>query len=390
METQERFGLTEEERLLQQMARRLAREKVLPGAAQRDLDGDFPYDMLELMRENGLLGIDFPAQYGGMEAGLISLCIVIEELAKVDAATSMMPSTQELGSLPIILAGNHEQKQKYLEPLAAGEKLSAFALTESRGGSDVAALRTRARREGDKYILNGTKTFITNGGVADVLTVYAITNPEAPSHKAASVFIVEKGTPGFQVGKKESKMGIRSSETRELIFDNVEIPVENRLANEGDGFHIMMKTLDFTRPAVAAQAIGIAQGAFEYALQYAKEREAFGKPVIKHQAIGAKLADMSMRISAGRQLLYKTCDLLQTYAKKDLSKLSPEIIRYSSMSKAYCSDVAMWTTTEAVQILGGYGYCTEYPVERFMRDAKITQIYEGTNEIQRVVITSTL
>lgn len=390
METQERFGLTEEERLLQQMARRLAREKVLPGAAQRDLDGDFPYDMLELMRENGLLGIDFPAQYGGMEAGLISLCIVIEELAKVDAATSMMPSTQELGSLPIILAGNHEQKQKYLEPLAAGEKLSAFALTESRGGSDVAALRTRARREGHKYILNGTKTFITNGGVADVLTVYAITNPEAPSHKAASVFIVEKGTPGFQVGKKESKMGIRSSETRELIFDNVEIPVENRLANEGDGFHIMMKTLDFTRPAVAAQAIGIAQGAFEYALQYAKEREAFGKPVIKHQAIGAKLADMSMRISAGRQLLYKTCDLLQTYAKKDLSKLSPEIIRYSSMSKAYCSDVAMWTTTEAVQILGGYGYCTEYPVERFMRDAKITQIYEGTNEIQRVVITSTL
>lgn len=390
METQERFGLTEEERLLQQMARRLAREKVLPGAAQRDIDGDFPYDMLELMRENGLLGIDFPAQYGGMEAGLISLCIVIEELAKVDAATSMMPSTQELGSLPIILAGNHEQKQKYLEPLAAGKKLSAFALTESRGGSDVAALRTRAKREGDKYILNGTKTFITNGGVADVLTVYAITNPEAPSHKAASVFIVEKGTRGFQVGKKESKMGIRSSETRELIFDNVEIPTENRLANEGDGFHIMMKTLDFTRPAVAAQAIGIAQGAFEYALQYAKEREAFGKPVIKHQAIGSKLADMSMRISAGRQLLYKTCDLLQTYAKKDLSKLSPEIIRYSSMSKAYCSDVAMWTTTEAVQILGGYGYCTEYPVERFMRDAKITQIYEGTNEIQRVVITSTL
>ncbi len=390
METQERFGLTEEERLLQQMARRLAREKVAPGAAQRDLDGEFPYDMLELMRENGLLGIDFPAQYGGMEAGLLSLCIAIEELAKVDAATSMMPSTQELGSLPIILAGNHEQKQKYLEPLASGEKLSAFALTESRGGSDVAALRTRAKLEGDKYILNGAKTFITNGGVADIVTVYATTNPEAPSHKAASVFILEKGTPGFQVGKKESKMGIRSSETRELVFDNVEIPVENRLANEGDGFHIMMKTLDFTRPAVAAQAIGIAQGAFDYALQYAKEREAFGKPVIKHQAIGLKLADMSMRISAGRQLLYKTCDLLQTYAKKDLSKLSPEIIRYSSMSKAYCSDVAMWATTEAVQILGGYGYCTEYPVERFMRDAKITQIYEGTNEIQRLVITSTL
>lgn len=390
MQTQERFGFTDEEKLLQQTARRIAREKVAPGAAQRDLDGEFPYDMLELMRENGLLGIDFPSEYGGMEAGLLSLCIVIEELAKIDAATSMMPSTQELGSMPIILAGNHEQKTKYLEPLATGEKLSAFALTESKGGSDVAALRTRAKLDGDKYILNGNKTFITNGGVADILTVYAVTNPDLPPHKAASVFILEKGTPGFQVGKKESKMGIRSSETRELIFDNVEIPVENRLGNEGDGFHIMMKTLDFTRPAVAAQAIGIAQGAFEFALQYAKEREAFGKPIIKHQAISSKLADMAMRITAGRQLLYKTCDLLQAYAKKDLSKVSPEIMRHSSMSKAYCSDVAMWTTTEAVQILGGYGYCTEYPVERFMRDAKITQIYEGTNEIQRVVISSTL
>lgn len=390
MQTQERFGFTDEEKLLQQTARRIAREKVAPGASQRDLDGEFPYDMLELMRENGLLGIDFPSEYGGMEAGLLSLCIVIEELAKIDAATSMMPSTQELGSMPIILAGNHEQKTKYLEPLATGEKLSAFALTESKGGSDVAALRTRAKLDGDKYILNGNKTFITNGGVADILTVYAVTNPDLPPHKAASVFILEKGTPGFQVGKKESKMGIRSSETRELIFDNVEIPVENRLGNEGDGFHIMMKTLDFTRPAVAAQAIGIAQGAFEFALQYAKEREAFGKPIIKHQAISSKLADMAMRITAGRQLLYKTCDLLQAYAKKDLSKVSPEIMRHSSMSKAYCSDVAMWTTTEAVQILGGYGYCTEYPVERFMRDAKITQIYEGTNEIQRVVISSTL
>ncbi len=390
METQERFGFTDEEKLLQQMARRLAREKVAPGAAQRDIDGEFAYDMVEIMRENGLMGIDFPTEYGGMEAGLIALCIVIEELAKVDAATSMIPSTQELGSLPMILAGNHEQKQRFLEPLASGEKLSAFALTESRGGSDVAALRTRARLEGNKYVLNGTKTFITNGGVADLVSVYAITNPDAPSHKAASVFVLEKGTPGFQVGKKESKMGIRSSETRELIFDNVEIPLENRLGNEGDGFHIMMKTLDFTRPAVAAQAVGIAQGAFEYALQYAKERESFGKPIIKHQAVGSKLADMSMRISAARQLLYKTCDLLQAHAKKDLSRLSPEIIRYSSMSKAFCSDVAMWTTTEAVQILGGYGYCTEYPVERFMRDAKITQIYEGTNEIQRVVITSTL
>jgi len=232
--------------------------------------------------------------------------------------------------------------------------------------------------------------FITNGGVADILTVYAVTNPDEKQHRAASVFIVEKDWPGFTMGKKESKMGIRSSETRELVFDNVEIPVENRLGDEGDGFHIMMKTLDFTRPAVAAQALGVAQGAFEFATQYAKERETFGKPIIKHQAIAFKLADMAMKISAARQLLYRTCDLLQTYGRKDLSRLSHEIIRYSSMSKAYCSDVAMETTIEAVQILGGYGYMTEYPVERFMRDAKITQIYEGTNEIQRIVIASTL
>ncbi|MDQ1285574.1 MAG: hypothetical protein QG663_988, partial [Thermodesulfobacteriota bacterium] len=386
MEYLERYGFNEEEKMLRRTVQRLAKEKVAPGASKRDIDGEFAYEMVELMKENGLLGIDFPSEYGGMEAGLISLCIVIEEFAKVDAATAMIPSTQELGGLPIILAGNHEQKVKYLEPLSTGEKLAAFALTEARGGSDVAALKTRAVRKGDKYILNGSKMFITNGGVADILTVYAITNPEAKSHKAASVFIIEKECPGFSVGKKENKMGIRSSDTRELVFDNVEIPAENRLGEEGDGFHIMMKTLDFTRPAVAAQAIGIAEGAFEYATQYAKERESFGKPIIKHQAIAVKLADMAMKIAAGRQLLYKTCDLLQAHAKKDLSRLSPEIIRYSSMSKAFCSDVAMWTTTEAVQILGGYGYMTEYPVERFMRDAKITQIYEGANEIQRLLI----
>ncbi len=390
MENLERYGFNEEEKMLRRTVQRLAKEKVAPGASKRDIDGEFAYEMVELMKENGLLGIDFPSEYGGMEAGLISLCIVIEEFAKVDAATAMIPSTQELGGLPIILAGNHEQKVKYLEPLSTGEKLAAFALTEARGGSDVAALKTRAVRKGDKYILNGSKMFITNGGVADILTVYAITNPEAKSHKAASVFIIEKECPGFSVGKKENKMGIRSSDTRELVFDNVEIPAENRLGEEGDGFHIMMKTLDFTRPAVAAQAIGIAEGAFEYATQYAKARESFGKPIIKHQAIAVKLADMAMKIAAGRQLLYKTCDLLQAHAKKDLSRLSPEIIRYSSMSKAFCSDVAMWTTTEAVQILGGYGYMTEYPVERFMRDAKITQIYEGANEIQRLLITSTL
>ena len=390
MEEMERFGLTEEEKMLQDMVRRLAREKVAPGAEERDKKGEYPWDMLELMKENGLMGIDFPSEYEGMAAGMIAHCIVVEELAKVDASVALIPSCQELGSLPIILAGNHEQKKKYLTPLSTGEKVAAFGLTEARGGSDVAALRTRAVRKGDKYILNGTKMFITNGGVADTVTVYAVTNPDEKAYKGASVFILEKGMPGFTVGKKESKLGIRCSDTCELVFDEVEVPVENRLGEEGDGFHIMMKTLDFSRPSVAAQALGIAAGAFEYATAYAKERESFGKPIIAHQGISFKLADMAMKITAARQLLWKTCALLDHHVTKDLSRVPPEILRHSSMSKAFCSDVAMWTTVEAVQVLGGYGYITEYPVERFMRDAKITQIYEGTNEIQRIVIASTL
>lgn len=385
----ERFGLTEEETMLQDMVRRLAKEKVAPGAEERDEKAEYPWDMLELMRENGLMGIDFPAAYGGMAAGMIAHCIAVEELAKVDASVALIASCQELGSLPIILAGNHEQKEKYLTPLSTGEKIAAFGLTEAKGGSDVAALKTRAVRKGDKYILNGSKMFITNGGVADTYTVYAVTNPDQPPHKGASVFIVEKGTPGFSQGKKEHKLGIRCSDTTELMFDEVEIPVENRLANEGDGFHIMMKTLDFSRPSVAAQALGIAAGAFEYATAYAKERESFGKRIIDHQGISFKLADMAMKITAARMLLWKTCALLDK-VEKNLSRVPPEVLRHSSMSKAFCADVAMWTTVEAVQVLGGYGYIKEYPVERMMRDAKITQIYEGTNEIQRIVIASTL
>ena len=389
MEEMDRFGLTEEEQMLQDMVRRLAKEKVAPTAEERDKKGDYPRDMLELMKENGLMGVDFPEAYGGMEAGMLAHCIVVEELAKADASVALIPSVQELGSLPIILAGNHEQKEKYLTPLSSGETTAAFGLTESKGGSDVAALKTRAVKKGDKYILNGSKMWITNGGIADTFSVYAITDPDVPSYKGASVFIVEKSWPGFSIGKKESKLGIRSSDTRELVFEDVEVPVENLLGEEGMGFHIMMKTLDFSRPSVAAQALGIATGAFEYATQYAKERVAFGKPIIKHQAIAFKLADMAMKTTSARMLLWKTCSLLDKVSK-DLSKIPPETIRHSSMSKAFCSDVAMWTTVEAVQVLGGFGYSTEYPVERMMRDAKITQIYEGTNEIQRLVIAGTL
>ena len=383
------YELTEEQRLLRDMVSRLAREKVAPGAAERDEKGEFSWEMVELLRENGLYGIDFPEAYGGSGAGMLALTIAIEELSKVDAACGLLIADQELGSLPIMLAGNDEQKKKYLPKLASGEFLAAFALTEPAAGSDVARLRCRAVKDGDSYVINGTKTFITNGGVADVLTVYAVTDPEKPMHKNAGVFIVEKDTPGFSVGKEEHKMGIRWSNTVELVFEDCRVPAKNLLGEDGQGFHVMMKTLDFSRPAVAAQALGIAAGAMDYAVNYAKEREAFGTQIINHQGVGFKLADMAMKIEAARQLLYKTCAVFQELPK-DMSRLSPSQIRLSSMSKCFCSDVAMWVTTEAVQVLGGYGYIKEFPVERMMRDAKITQIYEGTNEIQRLVISRTL
>jgi alkylation response protein AidB-like acyl-CoA dehydrogenase len=382
------YGLTEEQVLLRDTVRKLAKEKVEPGAGARDQKGEFSWEMVNLLRENGLFGVDFPEEYGGSGAGLLSLIIVCEELSRVDAAAGILPVGQELGTLPILLAANPEQKKKYLPPLSSGEKLSAFALTEASGGSDVAAFRCKALRKGDFYILNGNKTFITNGGVAETVTVYALTDPSKGGHKGAGVFIVEKGMKGFSVGKHEDKLGIRSSDTVELIFEDCPVPAENLLGGEGMGFAIMMKTLDFSRPAVGAQALGIAAGAFEYALNYAKERVAFGKPIIAHQGISFKLADMAMNIEASRQLLYKTASLLQELPK-DMSRVSPETIRLSSMSKCFCADTAMKVTVEAVQVLGGYGYVKEYPVERFMRDAKITQIYEGTNEIQRVVIMST-
>ncbi|MFZ0945320.1 MAG: acyl-CoA dehydrogenase family protein [Syntrophobacteraceae bacterium] len=383
------YDLTEEQVLLQTTVRRLAKEKVSPGAAGRDESEEFDWGMVELLRENGLFGTDFPEIHGGSDAGMLALCMAIEELSKADAACGLLLADQELGSLPILLAANESQKQRYLPQLAEGKHLAAFALTEPAAGSDVAQLRCRARKDGASYVLNGTKTFITNGGVADIITVYAVIDPEKPTHKNAGVFIVEKGTHGFSIGRKEPKMGIRWSNTVELIFDECRVPGENLLAGEGQGFQIMMKTLDFSRPAVAAQALGISAGALEYAVAYAKERQAFGKPIIEHQGIAFKLADMAMRTEAARHLLYKTCALFQEQPK-DLSRLSTELIRMSSMSKCVCSDVAMWVTTEAVQVLGGYGYSREFPVERMMRDAKITQIYEGTNEIQRMVIARTL
>ncbi len=383
------YDLTEEQRMLQDMVRRLAKEQVEPGAAKRDSEGKFDWEMVALLRENGLIGVDFPEAYEGAGAGMLALAITVEELSRVDAACGLVPAVQELGSLPIMLAGSEAQKQQFLPKLASGEQLAAFGLTEPAAGSDVARLRCRAVRDGDFYVINGTKTFISNGGVADIVTLYAITDPGVSAHKGSSVFVVPKGTPGFSVGKKEDKMGIRWSDTVELIFEDCRVPAANLLGQEGEGFRVMMKTLDFSRLGIAAQALGIAAGALDHAVAYAKERETFGRPIIQHQGVGFKLADMAMRTEAARQLLYKTCSLFQEQPK-DMSRISPQLIRLSAMSKCLCGDVAMWVATEAVQVLGGYGFIKEFPVERMMRDAKITQIYEGTNEIMRLVIANTL
>jgi alkylation response protein AidB-like acyl-CoA dehydrogenase len=383
------YDLTEEQRILRDMVRRLAQEKIEPGAKERDESGEWDWEIVDILRENGLLGVDFPEEYGGAGAGLLSFCIVVEELSRVDASAGLIPADQELGALPILLAANEKQRSTYLPKLSSGEHLASFALTESIGGSDVASFRTRAVRKGDEYVINGVKTFITNGGVSDIVTLYAVTDPEKGGHKGSSVFIVEKDFPGFKVGRKEDKMGIRWSDTCELIFEDCRVPEENLLGEEGQGFQIMMKTLDFSRPGVAAQAVGIAAGALDYAVAYAKERVAFGKPIMKFQGISFKLADMAIEVEAARHLLYKTAALFQE-RPTNMERLPGELIRMSSMSKCFCGDVAMRVTTEAVQVLGGYGYTKEYPVERYMRDAKITQIYEGTQEIQRLIIANTL
>ncbi len=309
------YDLTEEQRMLQDMVRRLAKEQVEPGAAKRDREGKFDWEMVALLRENGLIGVDFPEAYEGAGAGMLALAITVEELSRVDAACGLVPAVQELGSLPIMLAGSEAQKQEFLPKLASGEQLAAFGLTEPAAGSDVARLRCRAVRDGDSYVINGTKTFISNGGVADIVTLYAITDPGVSAHKGSSVFVVPKGTPGFSVGKKEDKMGIRWSDTVELIFEDCRVPAANLLGQEGEGFRVMMKTLDFSRLGIAAQALGIAAGALDHAVAYAKERETFGRPIIQHQGVGFKLADMAMRTEAARQLLYKTCSLFRGAAQ---------------------------------------------------------------------------
>ncbi|MBU0734163.1 MAG: acyl-CoA dehydrogenase family protein [Proteobacteria bacterium] len=383
------YDLTEEQKMLKDTVARIAREQIAPGAEKRDEEATFPWDMVEILRENALFGADFPEKYGGSEMGLFSLCLIIEEIAKVCASTSIILLVHELGTTPIMIAGNDDQKDKYLPKLATGEHLVAFALTEANAGSDVSGLKTKAVKDGDEYVLNGTKMFISHADVADVICIAARTDTSLPATKGTGIFIVEKGTPGLSIGKHENKLGIRASSTVEVILEDVRVPAENILVREGMGFPILMKTLDLTRIPVAVQAVGIAQGALDYAVQYTKERVQFGKPIFSFQGLQWMMADMTTQVEAARQLAYKAASLFEDLPK-NLDKLPKETVRYSAMAKLFAAETAMKVTTDAVQLLGGYGYIKEYPVERMMRDAKITQIYEGTSQIQKVVIASTL
>ena len=371
--------LNDDQRELRELIRELAREKVAPRAHDIDASGEFPADIVEVLRDHDVFALCIPEEYGGTGTGSLMVLVAIEELAKVCGTTSLLLAAQELGSLPIKLAGNDAQKAKYLPRLASGELLPAYALTESGSGSDSAAMRTTAKRDGDHYVINGDKRFITNAAVAGVYVVFAKTDPSA-GHRGISAFIVDADTPGFEVTRLEAKMGIKGSTTGELFFNDMRIPAENLLGEEGEGFKIAMRVLDHSRPGVGAQALGLAQGATDYALDYAKTRETMGKPIAHHQMIAGMLADMETKCEAGRGLLYKVGLMIDEGAPP------ADLTKYSAMSKLFCSDIAMEVTTDAVQILGGYGYVKEYPVERMMRDAKITQIYEGTNQIQRLVI----
>ncbi|PTL60437.1 acyl-CoA dehydrogenase family protein [Paraconexibacter algicola] len=357
------------------LVRQLAQEQIAPRAGDIDRTGEYPWDIRKLLGEQDVLGLPFEAEYGGTGTGTLMLQMAVEEIAKVCASSSLILMIQELGSLPITLFGNEEQKQRFLPRLATGEISPAFALSEPEAGSDPASMRTFAKRDGDDWILNGTKNWITNAGIADYYVVFAKTDRD---NNRISAFIVESDRDGVDPGKKEHKLGIKGSPTGSPTFTDVRIPAENLLGVEGKGLSVALGTLERTRLGAAAQAVGIAQGATDYANEYAKERIAFGKPINQLQGLQFKLADMETGTAAARELLYKACTMVDRGV--------PGVGKYTSMAKLFASDNAMKVTVEAIQVLGGYGYVNEYPVERMMRDAKITQIYEGTNEIQRVVI----
>ncbi|HTR44501.1 MAG TPA: acyl-CoA dehydrogenase family protein [Thermodesulfovibrionales bacterium] len=371
------YFLTEEQIMIRDLARQIAEEKVVPVREELDEKEEFPWEIMKVLAQSDLFGLFIPEEYGGLGKGCLELCIAVEELSKACVGVSTSYAANALGTFPILLFGSEEQKKRYLPDIAAGKRLVAFGLTEANAGSDAAGIQTTAKLEGAEYVLNGTKQWITNGGEAEIYTIIAMTD-KAKGPRGASAFIVEKGTPGFTFGKKERKMGIRASVTRELIFDNCRIPKENLIGKEGMGFIVAMKTLDSSRTGVGSQGLGVAQGAFDEALKFARQRVQFGHPIISFQAIQHMLADMATEIEAARALIYTVARFIDSGAK-DVSK-------ESAMAKVFATDLGMRVTTNAVQVMGGSGYMREYPVEKMMRDAKILQIYEGTNQIQRNVI----
>ena len=375
------YLLTEQQIMVRDLARKIAREKIKPVAAKYDETEEFAWDIVKVLADSDLFGVYIPEAYGGLGGGVVDMCLVAEELSRACGGIALGFAGTGLGTFPILLYGNDEQKKRFLPDIAKGKRVAAFCITEAEAGSDAGSIKTSAKKEGDYYILNGTKQWITNAGEAEVYTVIAMTD-KSKGARGASAFIVEKGTKGMDFGKKEKKLGIRASATREVIFTDCKVPKANLLSKEGMGFIVAMKTFDSSRPGVASQAVGIAQGAFDYAVEYARKRVQFGQPISNFQAIQHMLANMATDIEAARALVYATARMVDSGAKS--------VAKESAMAKLFASDTAMKVTVDAVQILGGYGYMREYPVEKYMRDAKITQIYEGTNQIQRNVIAAHL
>ena len=376
------YRLSAEQIELRDAVRRLAVEKIAPRAAEVDRSAEFPWDNKALLASQDILALPFPEQYGGLGADLLTVCLAIEALSAACATTGLILAVHELASLPIVTRGSAEQRQRWLPDLAAGRTLISFAITEAGAGSDAGSIAMRATRDGDDYILDGTKRFITHASVADLVVVFAVSDPGAKRHRNLSCFVVETNRPGFSVSRVEHKLGIRGSPTAELQFDSVRLPAANRIGEEGEGFAIAMSTFERSRPGIAAQAVGIAQGALEFAAHYAKERVQFGKPIAELQMVQALLADMDASTEAARQLLYAACAAIEAG--------DGDAARWAAVCKLVAGDAAMRVTTDAVQVLGGYGYIEDFPVERMMRDAKITQLYEGTQQIQRLVVARSL
>ena len=371
------FTLTEDQQLFRREWRRLFEDKFTERAAEIDRTGEFPWDNHKVLTEAGLVGLNIPEAYGGGDADSVTHCILVEEVARVCASTSLIPAVNKLATLPILFAGSEEQQRRFLPPIADGSALASYCLTEPGSGSDAAAMRSRAVRDGDGYVLNGTKRFITGGGVSKLYIYYAVTDPGAGS-RGISAFVLEDSMPGFEIGKHEDKLGIRGSPTTEVICTDVRVPAANRLGEEGEGFPLALRALDHSRIGIGAQAVGIAQGALDYALGYTKERRQFDQAIADFQGVQFMLADMAMQTDAARTLVY------QAAAKADRG--DEDLTFFGAASKCFASDVAMKVTVDAVQLLGGYGYIKEFPLERMLRDAKVTQIYEGTNQILRVVM----